>query len=270
MTTLVDKDRSGLLQEKRQAEPAQQTGQYTFWQIIAIWLAGGAPMWILGWLIYPVLRQGLPVADAGLLRIKLMTTGLIWQFVLSMLILHKEEGDIRIETISRRFWLNNLISSKTGEKNNRLWWLILPLILLVVAMESTMGPVLDSLWIRLFPFLAELQGYSMEALFAPDLRAMWIGAWDLVVLTVVFLVFNTVLGEEFLFRGVLLPKINGAFGKWNWAANGFLFGLYHIHQPWGCPGIFCLVYCSHSPASASIVTGSQFSFTPGRACSSCS
>ena len=46
-------------------------------------------------------------------------------------------------------------------------------------------------------------------------------------------VFNTILGEEFLFRGVLLPKMNGVFGKWDWVANGLLFTLYHVHQPWG-------------------------------------
>jgi hypothetical protein len=24
-------------------------GQYTLWQILGIWLAAGAPMWLLGW-----------------------------------------------------------------------------------------------------------------------------------------------------------------------------------------------------------------------------
>jgi hypothetical protein len=24
----------------------------------------------------------------------------------------------------------------------------------------------------------------------------------------------------------------GAFGKWDWAMNGLLFGLYHLHKPW--------------------------------------
>jgi membrane protease YdiL (CAAX protease family) len=45
-------------------------------------------------------------------------------------------------------------------------------------------------------------------------------------------VFNYFFGEEFLFRGVLLPKMEGAFGKWDWVANGVLFGLYHLHEPW--------------------------------------
>ena len=43
------------------------------------------------------------------------------------------------------------------------------------------------------------------------------------------------LGEEFLFRGVLLPRMESVFGRWSWVANGVLFGLYHVHQPWGIP-----------------------------------
>jgi membrane protease YdiL (CAAX protease family) len=49
-------------------------------------------------------------------------------------------------------------------------------------------------------------------------------------------VFNTILGEEFLFRDVLLPKMEAVFGRWSWVANGILFGLYHVHQPWGILG----------------------------------
>jgi uncharacterized protein len=52
---------------------------------------------------------------------------------------------------------------------------------------------------------------------------------------VVFSVFNTVLGEELLFRGFLLPRMLGVFGKRDWIANGVLHGLYHLHQPWGIP-----------------------------------
>jgi membrane protease YdiL (CAAX protease family) len=55
-------------------------------------------------------------------------------------------------------------------------------------------------------------------------------------LYVVNAIFNTILGEEFLFRGVLLPKMEGVFGRWSWVANGVLHGLYHVHQPWGILG----------------------------------
>ena len=236
MTTIVAKDQYSPAQENDRLALEQEQGQYTLGQILGIWLAAGAPMWVLGWLVYPALSQNLSAVDAGLLRIKLFTVGLIWQFVLSMLILYREEGDIRIGTIRRRFWLNNPVSPKTGQKNNRLWWLIVPFILLMVAIELVASPVLNGTWTKLFPFLTEPQGYSPETLFAPELRSLWIGAWDLLILQVVLSVFNTFLGEEFLFRGVLLPKMKGVFGRWDWVANGVLFGLYHLHQPWGLPG----------------------------------
>lgn len=41
-------------------------GQYTIWQILGIWLAGGAPMWLLGWVAYPVMSAGL----TGIIRCK--------------------------------------------------------------------------------------------------------------------------------------------------------------------------------------------------------
>lgn len=236
MTTTVAKDQFSPTQEKDRFALEQEKGQYTLWQITGIWLAAGAPMWVLGWLVYPALSRELTAVDAGLLRIKLLTVGLIWQFVLSMLILYREEGDIRIATIRRRFWLNNPVSPKTGQKNNWLWWLIIPFILLMVAIELVASPFLNGMWTKLFPFLAEPQGYSMAALFAPELQARWIGAWDLLVLQVALSVFNTFLGEEFLFHGVLLPKMKGVFGTWDWVANGVAFGLYHLHQPWGLPG----------------------------------
>ena len=43
------------------------------------------------------------------------------------------------------------------------------------------------------------------------------------------------LGEELLFRGLLLPRMNGAFGRRDWVANGLLFAAYHLHVPWVIP-----------------------------------
>ncbi len=215
---------------------ANTKDQYSLRQIMLILFAGGAPLWVLGWLVYPLLSQNLSPVDAGLLRVKLLTGGLIWQFVLSMLILYREEGNINFSTIQRRFWLNNPVSPKTGQKDNRLWWLLIPLLLLTVTLELIVGPLLDGAWVKFLPFLAEPERYSMAALFEPELQARWVGVWNLLTLVVVLAIFNTFLGEEFLFRGVLLPKMNGVFGKWDWVVNGILFGIYHLHQPWNLPG----------------------------------
>ena len=215
---------------------SREDNKYTLWQIIGIWLAGGALLWFFAWVIFPAMSQGLLAMDRGLLLIKLIIIGLVWQYVLSMLILYREEGNIRIPTICRRFWLNNPVSPRTGQKGNRLWWLLIPLFLLVVALELGLAPFLNEIWIKLFPFLAEPQSRSLEALFAPEMQARWIGAWDFFALFVIMSIFNNFLGEELLFRGVLLPKMKGVFGRWDWVANGVIFGLYHFHMPWSIPG----------------------------------
>jgi len=206
--------------------------QFALWQIVGIWLAAGAPVWLLGWLVYPALSVNLPDLEARLLRVKLLAVGLVWQFVLSMIIVYFEEGNLRLGTIRLRFWLNHPVSARTGETKKALWWWIIPLILIVAAFEIGLRYKLVQLWTGIFPFLAEPEGYDMSALFAPELRSIWIGTWDLLGLFLVLSLFNTFLGEEFIFRGVLLPKMEGVFGKWDWVANAILFSFYHLHQPW--------------------------------------
>jgi membrane protease YdiL (CAAX protease family) len=214
------------------AQP-EQMDQYTLWQILGIWGLVTVPMALLGWVAYPAMSAGRSAVDAALLRINLLTVGLIWQFVLSMIILYREEGNIRLSTISRRFWLNHPISAKTRETKKSLWWWIIPLFLLTALLEITLRSTFVSLTGMVFPFLAEPKGYDGSALLAPELRAQWVGAWGLLGMFFVNQLFNTFLGEEFLFRGVLLPKMEGLFGKWDWVANAAIFAFYHLHQPWG-------------------------------------
>jgi membrane protease YdiL (CAAX protease family) len=45
-------------------------------------------------------------------------------------------------------------------------------------------------------------------------------------------IFNTVLGEELLFRGWLLPRMQTLLGGRGWVLNGVLFAAYHLHVPW--------------------------------------
>lgn len=218
-----------------QSVPVAADNQYTLRQILVIWFAAGAPLWIFAWAVHPTLSQGLSALDSGLLWMKLDLVGLVWQFALSMFILYRETGSIRIASISRRFWLNNPISPRTGQKDNRFWWLLIPLMILVVALELGFAPFLTGLWTKLFPFLAEPPSRSLDVLFAPAMHARWIGAWDFFALFVIVSLFNNFLSEEFLFRGVLLPRMKGVFGRGDWVANGVIFGAYHLQMPWTIP-----------------------------------
>jgi membrane protease YdiL (CAAX protease family) len=50
------------------------------------------------------------------------------------------------------------------------------------------------------------------------------------------LIFN-IFGEEIYYRGYLLPRMRGTFGRWDWVANGAFFTLKHVYQRWLYPGI---------------------------------
>ena len=209
--------------------------QYSFAKIAAIWAADTLPMALLSWVVAPALAAD--PAQPGLERLAVMTVGLVWQFLLVVFLLHREGNGLSWSAIRRGLWLSGPRSPKTGSPQNRLWLLLLPLLALTAAYQFLGAPHVHDLWIRLFPFVAEPPGYSLAAYFDhPDASRQMEGAWGVLLLFSVSALFNTVIGEELLFRGLLLPRMNGVFGRWDWLSNGILFGLYHLSQPWTIPG----------------------------------
>ncbi|MGH3129211.1 MAG: lysostaphin resistance A-like protein [Gaiellaceae bacterium] len=199
--------------------------QYSLAQIAAVWAAAALPMGLLAWVVAPWLEGSLggeaPLAKALLLC---LTAGLIWQFALVLILVGREQGTLRWSRLREALWLRAPRDARTGRMGGRLWlWALV----FVVAYG-----LLEALPVRLSgpsdrdfgPFLGTDAG---EALFR--------GAWGWFGVVVVLAVFNTVLGEELLFRGLLLPRMQGAFGRGDWLANAILFGLYHLHIPWAIP-----------------------------------
>ena len=210
-------------------------GQYSLPQILSIWAAAAIPMAVLAWVATPLVgdRLDLGVGDENreaFTRAGFLTLGLIWQFVLVMILVRREEGDLRWATIRRRCWLNTPRDPRTGQARPKLWLWLIPLVLAVGMLQLI---PLQALWEGMFPFLDEPNKYSFATLMdSADRKAALEGAWQVFALFVVLGIFNTIIGEELLFRGILLPKMNGVFGRGDWVANGLLFGLYHLHQPW--------------------------------------
>jgi membrane protease YdiL (CAAX protease family) len=223
------------IQDSMNRAHAEQMDQYTLWQILGIWAMAALPMGILSWVIFPAVSPDFnsDPLGAGVTRMVLITIGLIWLFVLSMIIVRKEEGDLRWATIKRRLRLNTPRDPKTGEARRRLWLWVIPVIIASTGFDLALVPIVQKLWVSLFPFLAEPPGYGMgTVLGSQEILDRLVGAWWFFGLFVVLSVFNVFLGEELFFRGVLLPKMEGVFGRWSWVANGVLFACYHIHQPW--------------------------------------
>lgn len=220
---------------KTRLEPQQGAAlipQYSLRKILLVWAAAAIPMGLLGWVVAPALAAD--PQNQGFERVAVLLVGLVWQFVLVMILLYQEAGNLRWSTIKQRLWLQTPRSPRTGQARARLWWWLIPFVLLIAVFDLKLKGIIDPLWVSVFPFLKGLPIFDMNsALATPAARASLVGAWHLWGLFVVSALFNTVLGEELLFRGLLLPRMAGVFGKKDWLANGLLFGLYHLHQPWG-------------------------------------
>jgi membrane protease YdiL (CAAX protease family) len=237
---------------------ALAAGQYSLAEIMTIWAAAAIPMAVLGWVVAPAVGDSIDfgVGEANreiFARAVFLTLGLIWQFGLVLILVRREEGNLRWSTIRRRCWLNTPRDPRTGRSRPRLWWWLVPLILGVAVLQFI---PLQAAWEAIFPFLDEPAKYSFAELLDSEERKQALeGAWQLVALFAVLGIFNTFLGEELLFRGVLLPKMGGVFGRRDWIANGVLFGFYHLHQPWSIfssliDGIFLYAWPSRRFRSA--------------------
>ncbi len=195
--------------------------QYSRRAILAIWAAAAVPMGVLSWIVAPrlasSLQGGSPLVRALLLC---LTAGLIWQFVLVVALVGIEQRSLRWRTVREALWLRAPRKPKTGRRGGKLWWVVVPLIV-ALGVEELIPAIGQPASRDLATFLGTSAGHVFMH-----------GAWGWFALILVMMTFNTVLGEELLFRGFLLPRMNGAFGDRDWVANGILFAAYHLHEPW--------------------------------------
>jgi membrane protease YdiL (CAAX protease family) len=219
--------------------------QYSRRKIMAVWAAAALPMAALSWLVAPALADrfsGDGVVPMFKALLVCLTVGLVWQFVLVVALVWREQRTLRWSTVREALWLRSPRSPRSGRTGGRLWLIVLPLIAVLAAEE-------------MIPQIAHPGNRDMGLLLESSAGQEFLsGAWGWFALIVVLGLFNTVLGEELLFRGLLLPRMNGAFGRGDWVANGVLFATYHLHVPWVIPsalvGTLSLAYPSKRYRSA--------------------
>jgi membrane protease YdiL (CAAX protease family) len=179
-------------------------------------------MAVSAWVVAPQLADSL--GELGLVKalVLTLTAGLIWQFLLVTGLVYREQQTLQWSAVRDALWLRSPRSAKTGRVGGRLWWVLVPMTVLFALQEAIpipspadrdFGSILDSpsgeVWLR--------------------------GSWGWFTVLLVLVLFNTVLGEELLFRGYLLPRLEGRFGKRAWLVNGVAFATYHLHTPWVIP-----------------------------------
>lgn len=211
--------------------------QYSLPRIVGTWAAAALPMGAMAWLVAPRLAATFDGVSAWPRAIALsLTVGLVWQFVLVLALVRRERGSLRWPVVKDALWLNAPRSPRTGRRSNRLWLVTIPLVLAVAAKEE-------------IPKLPAAAGRDLaEFLESPAGQGFFSGNWPWFAVIVTMMVFNSVLGEELLFRGLLLPRMQGVFGRRDWVANGLLFTAYHLHVPWAMPQILLDTFILSWPA----------------------
>jgi uncharacterized protein len=201
--------------------------QYSLWQILGIWASPALPMGLSYWVIIPILLSGGNVNPFTYLF--LINVCLVWQGVIAYILLRREVKPFTWEGVKNRLWLYTPSNPKTGVRSSWLYLWTVPLIVFAFIAGSSLG-WLNELWAKTFPFLAPRPYGVIQNLAVPAL-----GQWWLLGILAMQVVFNYLLGEELIFRGILLPKMNGVFGKWDVLANHILFSAYHLHYFWTTP-----------------------------------
>jgi CAAX protease family protein len=199
--------------------------QYSLTEIVLVWAAAALPMALMAWVAAPLLREALS-GDERLIKALLitLTVGLIWQFVLVLILVRREQGNLAWPTLRSALWLRAPSDPKSGRRGGRMWLWVLPFIVALALLQE----------IPLELPAPDSRDFA-DFLDSDDGEEFFSGAWGWFALFIVLAVFNTVLGEELLFRGVLLPRMQGVFGKLDWLANAVIFGFYHLHVPWAIP-----------------------------------
>lgn len=211
--------------------------QYRIPTIVGVWAAAALPMAALSWVAAPQLAKALPGASSLVSALLLcLTAGLVWQCVLVLVLVRREQGRLSWPVLREALWLRAPRSPSSGRVGGRVWFVLVPLIVLFAAEQFV-------------PSLPIPAGRDFAVFLESDAgHSFFDGSWGWFAVVVVMGVFNTVLGEELLFRGFLLPRMQGAFGRADWLANGVLFALYHLHTPWVIPTTLIDSVCLALPA----------------------
>jgi uncharacterized protein len=202
------------------------TAQYSVRKIVGLWLLVTAPMGLFRFVVHPWLMPRADL-DPGILYWWLMIVGMAWQFVLSVVVLRSESYTLNWRSLKDRLWLNPPKHPKRPGRYLLAYCFTVPVVIYAFAIEQ-------SGW---FDWIATSINSQWPALKAPPYILIESlqpladsGAWYIFGIAILSSVFNYLLGEELFFRGVLLPKMMGVFGRGAWAANGVLFAAYHVHK----------------------------------------
>ncbi len=183
-----------------------------FWGSFAIYVPAAILMFCLTKYLIPYLSK-ITGQETILFWFIVAGLGIFLPLIITGLILLKAEGF----RFSKNTWIERLRFRKITKRD--ILWSIAGLIL--VGLFS--GLIMKGLELLIGEFDHSPSFMSFEPLEKGRywLLLIWFPYWIL-----------NILGEEFFWRGVMLPRQELAFGKYTWIIHGFGWGLFHIAFGW--------------------------------------
>lgn len=213
----------------------EETAQFGLGKIL--WMFAWPALWY-GLLIYGLGRLFIPLGGTTptWLRLVMIALGGGAELTVGLILLRRDGYTLSIDALRDRLRIR-------WPKGKKAWALAVIVLILGLVLSMAIGPVNCS--------LASVPGFTPPAWWGaasnPTVKAN--GAGDVfpditlegnigffLLYFLIGLVFNIV-GEEVYYRGYLLPRMHGVFGRWDWVANGVLFTLKHVYQRWLYPSI---------------------------------
>src|SRR5215208_675661 len=111
--------------------------QYSLAQILAVWAAAAIPMAVLGWVVAPLLGSLLGGGDTAFIKALLLciTAGVVWLFVLTLILVRREQGTLRFSRVRDALWLLSPRDPRSGRVGGRVWLWVIPFVLLFALWE---------------------------------------------------------------------------------------------------------------------------------------
>ena len=158
--------------------------QYRLPAIVGVWAAAALPMAALAWLVAPAVADRLsgegnvPLGKALLISV---TVGLIWQFVLVVALVGREQRTLRWSTVREALWLRSPRSPRSGRRGGRIWLVVIPLMAAYAAVPfvvprlsaSAREPFTD-VATTLLPFAATIACFYAARQHTRRLRRAWL------------------------------------------------------------------------------------------------
>jgi len=159
------------------------------------------------------------------LFLSIATLGYLFEFCLALYIFRKEGYSLRLSSLKERInW--------RWPRGWKTWAGILILFVVAFGVSMLLDPINKVTTAAMPPpdwFPASQNPLKKTNSLAEALPGVTFAGNYIFLLLVLFSGTMNIVGEDLYYRGALIPKLEGLFGKWAWVVGGIIWPLKHVY-----------------------------------------